>query len=448
MGGFVIVPYLRRKADLISPWTMLLLGVSIFVGIGCLEAFSMPMRFPGLQWFESTRTEVNRYIFWTTTFLAALFVTYYYDPVSRKLANGTLSKWPPPSTPVLLLTLSGCLALIALYWATASLHLAFIGPALLNISHKAMLFACVFSMILWYRNKVNPVWLITFIAVFIAMCMFSMLMAHGRRMLLSVFMVPVLVVYYYDVRNWKPTKGMAAVGVAVVSIFVLNLMYSSIRHYDWQTKEQRSAAGIVKQIQGIGEKDWFERFANNSLFHFSQQVVHYALVTDHFVTTGRLEPQPFNTFKFFVAYPIPRRLWPEKPQILGIILPRDILGRSTNWGTGIAGHAAFEGGWIVAALFGYIGGAAMRLFGDAIRRQPTNPFLIAMFATASTHILAWPRGDLAIMTLEIVECYFFAIGFGIVGRILFGTQRSAVSPAVVNRHVRFAYRSSALGRDG
>ena len=125
----------------------------------------------------------------------------------------------------------------------------------------------------------------------------------------------------------------------------------------------------------------------------------YFLLTDRFVTTGLLEPKPFNTFKFFLTYPIPRSLYPDKPEGLGSVITRQVLKKTTTWGTGVAGHAAYEGGIIIAIMFGYLAGFGCRIFDDPLWRQPTNPFLIAMLAAAAMQLIAFAylysvkRGD-------------------------------------------------------
>jgi hypothetical protein len=81
----------------------------------------------------------------------------------------------------------------------------------------------------------------------------------------------------------------------------------------------------------------------------------------------------------------------------------------------------------VAALYAYLAVFGVRMIDDPMRRQPMNPFLLSILATASTHILAWPRGDLANMTIEVAQCFLFAIILGIVGRFFFGTERAAAS---------------------
>jgi hypothetical protein len=423
-GGLIVIPYLRGKADLISAWSILLLGIGIFLGLGCFEAATIPLRTMGLEWFAPSPQEVAWFIAANTLFLITLLATYYYDPISRAVAARCLNNWPPMSTSVLLFVVILCFVLAMALMSTSLLSILFVGQVVVNVSHKAMVFTSLFSLVLWYRNRLNPVWLALFVAVFCSMCIMGILAGHGRRMLLSVLMVPVVVVYYYHVRRWRPTRGMLAVAVGALALFALELMYDSMRHFDWQQKQERTAASVVQQIRNIGSSNWMEKFARNRLFHFSQQTVHYSLVADHFVRSGALQPKLFNTFKFFLAYPIPRAIWPEKPQVLGVIIVRDFAGVGKNWGPGIAGQSAYEGGLIVAVMFGYLGAFGARLFVDPLQRQPTNPFLLAMLASAGPHILGWPRGDLSNFTIDIAECVFFTIALGILCRILFGTDKT------------------------
>ncbi len=65
---------------------------------------------------------------------------------------------------------------------------------------------------------------------------------------------------------------------------------------------------MLLQVEKLGERHWFEHFAKNRLFYFSQQVVHYSLLTDRFVATGELKPHPLNTLMILISYPIPRKV--------------------------------------------------------------------------------------------------------------------------------------------
>jgi hypothetical protein len=301
--------------------------------------------------------------------------------------------------------------------------------------------------VLWYRNRLNLLWLGLFIFVLLTTGFLAILASGGRRLVLSVFLAPVLVFYFYQARNWRPAKSIGIFAIAMAGIFCLSLMYSTIRHFDrrgeFAQQRERSAARALEAVKGIGGMGWLEHFRNDMLWSLSQHVVHYGMLTDRFVSMDRLEPQPLNTFKFILVYPIPRRMWRDKPESLGRIITHQVLGRTTTWGTGVAGHAAFEGGLIVAAMFGYMAAFGIRFFDDPLRRQPTNPFLIAMLAAAAMHIVAWPRGDLAVMTFEVAECLFFTVALGIGGRFLFGTDKSWLLSRMAVPRGRVVYQAHA-----
>jgi hypothetical protein len=162
-SGFILIPYLRGKADLISAWNFLLLGIAIFVGFGGIEAAQSPMRFQGLDWFQPTKAEVNWYIAATTIFLITLFAAYYFDPLSRKIAARTFNNWPPISNGVLLFTFAICCVFVALSQIGSLMGATFFGPFLLKVALKSFVFATVFSFVLWYRQKVKIIWLVLFI---------------------------------------------------------------------------------------------------------------------------------------------------------------------------------------------------------------------------------------------------------------------------------------------
>jgi hypothetical protein len=310
-----------------------------------------------------------------------------------------------------------------------------------------MVFACVFSFLLWFRNRVNLAWLGLFIGVLMCTALLAILASGGRRLVLSVFLGPVLVFYFYRAREWKPIKSIAIVSVAMLGIFCLSLIYSTIRHFDRRGElaheRDRSASRALEAISNVGGWGWLEHFMNDALWSLSQHTVHYGMLADHYVRHGDLEVQPLNTFKFMAVYPIPRRIWQNKPESLGRVITHKVLGRTTTWGTGVAGHSAYEGGLIVAVMFGYMAAFGIRFFDDPLLRQPTNPFLIAMLAAAAMHIIAWPRGDLAVMTFEVAECFFFTLALSWIGRFFFGTDKSWIVNRMAIPRGRAAYQAPA-----
>jgi hypothetical protein len=440
--GLIIIPFLRGKSELLSAWNMLLGGIVVFIGFGSIEAAFSPTRFHGLQWFQPTPQEVSKYVLYSTLFLASLLFFYYFDPFSKAVAARSFNKWPPISTGLLLTVVMTCFVLAIAGRISTLQRITFLGSALTNASHKAMLFACVFSFILWYRQRINVVWLGLFLAVFLSMGTLSIVASGGRRLLMSVFLVPVLVIYYYQARYWKPTKSLALVGVGALCVLLVGIVYATIRHFDRRgEKVDRTASAVVEHLKNANVSVAVEKFTSDFLFAFGQQNVHYAMLIDELINTGRVEDKPFNTFKFLASYPIPRRVWKNKPLPLGRFVGTDIIpmfarNQGVRWGCGIAGQSTYEGGLIAVLLFSYLATFCVRLLDDPLRRQPTNPFLLAMLAAASFHVVAWPRGDLGIMSIEIIECYVFTFAIALCGRFLFGRDRavSAMLPLYVSNN--------------
>ncbi|MCP4836756.1 MAG: hypothetical protein GY895_18550, partial [Phycisphaera sp.] len=73
-----------------------------------------------------------------------------------------------------------------------------------------------------------------------------------------------------------------------------------------------------------------------------------------------------------------------------------------NWGPGIIGNAFHDGGLWMAAIYGLVVGGVFRIFDDLLRRQPSNPWLIAMLAAMSPKLVAYSRGDIAVYTVELL----------------------------------------------
>lgn len=439
-GLFIIIPYFRGKSDLLTAWCILLAGMAMYTGAGCAEVRYGDWPWPKLQWFQPTRHEVQWYMLTSATFIAALILCYYYNPFAKAIASRRLRKWPPLNGSVYFFVLAFCGAAAVLSFVMP--RTTFIGLVTAQLSHKAVVFACVFSFMLWYQNRINVVWLMLFVGVFLAAAMFSMVVFSGRRLLLSVLLGPVLCVYWRQARYWKPRNCLAILTLATMLILSVSVVYSSFRWFSrGPTHQERTARSVLEQIRALATReDLFEGLLANKLHYFSQWSVHYSLLTKRYVDIGRVEPKPLNTLAFLASYPIPRYTWAGKPETIGITLVRDVVGdRSTNWGVGIPGHIAYEGGILALLLYALLIAFGIRLLDDPLRAQPTNPFLISMHAAALPHVIAIPRGDIGIMTIETVECFIFAALLGIACRLLFGTERSDSPGRIFASPVAYGY---------
>ncbi len=447
MAWTIIAPYLRGTSDLLTAWNLFLLGSAMFIGMGCFEVAVTPLHWKQLQWFQPTKAEANWYIMANTLFFTTIFLSYYLNPLTRALPARCLNKWPPDTVPVTLFVLVCCYFTIVGYLLFR--NSVFLGPLMLNLSHKATVFASVFSFLLWYRNRLNLAWFFLFIGVLVAACLYSMVVFTGRRLLLSVLVAPVVCVYWSHVRYWRPTRAVAFMCVAGLLIFVSALIYSSFRWFSvGRYAVERNTANVVQKLkEQVKGRNWIESFVSNKLHYFAQYATHYSLLTQRYVANGQLTPKPFNSLVFIAAYPIPRRIWPDKPLTVSEYLVHEIVGeRGTNWGLGIAGHGAYEGGLLAVIIYGFLWSFGIRFIDDPLKRQSTNPFLLSIFATCAPHVLGWSRGDIAIVTIECLECFFFAGILSIAARVLFGTVRRARPLGTYPPGSRLVYdaRSSAI----
>src|SRR6185295_3927300 len=94
-GLLMVVPYMRRRADAITAWNLLLLGCFLFIGVANLEVVYGDFHWPELKWFQPSVSDVDKYIFGQFVFLTTLIVCYYWIKLPRTIASHFLNKWPP-----------------------------------------------------------------------------------------------------------------------------------------------------------------------------------------------------------------------------------------------------------------------------------------------------------------------------------------------------------------
>jgi hypothetical protein len=421
LSCFIAIPYFRGKSDLLTGWNGLLMGLINFIGLGSIAVKYIPgLAWRQLDWFQPSVKEVQWYMLATSTFIATLLLAYYYNSPAKKFAENRLRKWPEV-TPVLTLFVIAC-CFVFQCAAIVCQTSVFFGPVTFNLAWIGAPAACVFSFSLWNRSRSNLVWLSLFIGVFLWTVLYSMVMSGGRRLVLSAFLGPITCLYWDQVRYWRPSRAIIATGLAAVFVIAVSGVYSKFRYYEGK---QRTASGVVQQLRQVRERgNWLGVIMQDRLDYFAQSTGHYSLLTQRWVAQNVLPPVPLNTLRFLAVYPVPRRFWPNKPEIIGVKITRDAVGvRTTNWGVGIAGHGAYEGGIPALILYAILLAAFMRLIDEPLRLQPNNPFLQYILASAFPHIVAIPRGDLGGMTLEVALSVLYAVILGVTCRIIFGTQQ-------------------------
>lgn len=435
LGLFIVIPYLRRKTDLPTCWNALLLGLISFTGIGSV-AVKYSSLGGWLEWFQPTAKEVQWYMLAITAFIVTLLAAYYLNLPAKTFAQKQLRTWPELSAPLTIFVLGFCFVVVVA--SVVFQHSTFLGPVTINLAVVGVPAACVFSFELWRRHRLNFFWLMLFIAVMMTTSVYAMIISGGRRLLLSLFLGPLLCLYWSHIRYWRPSRSLMAIGLGTILILAISVVYSNFRWYNLGTGESRTASGVIKQLRAVASGgNIFDAFLKNQLQYLSQDNGQFSLLTERYVAQRELTPVPLNTLLFLISYPVPHRVWKDKPEVVGLKITRDVVGVSTNWGIGIAGHGAYEGGILALMLYAVLLAFFMRILDEPLQMQPGNPFLIYIQAGAIPQVMGIPRGDLGIMTKEAIQCILFAYILGLVCRLFFGARTIALPAAQAHLQYRF-----------
>jgi hypothetical protein len=420
----ILVPYLRGKSDAVTAWNIVLLGGALFVGVGCLSVAYGDFHWPELQWFQPTKSDVQQYILGTIVFYLTMFVTYFIFSWPKRLSANFLNKWPPPTLAVLIFSLIifGIIALATPF----TRNVVFVGSLLINISHKALVFGVVFSFCHWYQNKRQLPFFFLFLGVFVIAALNAMVVFGGRRLLLSVAVAPLICMYWLHWRYSSPKKNLVRLGLATFLALAVTAFYSTFRHFDSKGDTQRTVSTTVQAMKGASAEKALKAVTNNAFFYFSQYCAHYSLLTIHLIDNEQVQVEPLHSVIYWVTYPVPRAIFPNKPEPLSLRLVSDVLRMPyrTNWGLGIVGTGYHEGGLAVIMLYALLIVLGCRLIDDALVRQPNNPFLLGILCTASPHLAALIRGEFSTLSTDIVESFVFAWGLGLLARFFYGTSRA------------------------
>jgi hypothetical protein len=239
------------------------------------------------------------------------------------------------------------------------------------------------------------------------------MIGSGRRTLLSVILAIPITYYWIRLRS-LPSYGSI---IKIMAFGFLGLLlvtaYSGLRHRDRKEGSDRDVTFALDSIAllpgRISNASNLTEMAQDQVL--GQRAVEFSLLAKKTYYDSFKGVSYFQTLIDVLVAPVPRGLWPDKPEGLGKRLPIDVRAPTrATWGPGIVGHGFHDGGYWVLALYGVMLGFGLRVLDEYLRNDPANPFLIGIFASISTHLIGWTRGDCATFTVQTIS--------GIVGGIL------------------------------
>lgn len=407
----ITVPYLRRQRDLLTTWTLFLLGSACFVGLSGIGTTRFPDRL-----VTNYTADYLWFFAGVITFYLTLWLTYKYFKWPRRAAGRHFRKWPKMSNPVLFVLMPLCLVM--------SLGLLFppqvqgLGQIVANVGKYGSVYGTVFMLILWVRQPLNPLFICLLIGVSGYSFALSTVSGSGRREMVAVLAAFPTVLYWLKYRYTNRAKTLSVVLLlGFISVVLLNA-YSTVRH----NRDLRSLSTAAAMIQEL-PKHLTDSTGMAQML--GQDAVDASLLSIHVYRTDKwegFEVSPFHTLFYILVNPIPRVFWENKPEALGTTLPRDTRKWSggENWGPGIVGHGFHEGGLYVLVIYAFMVGTVLRFCDELLARQPNNPYLLGMLATCSGQIVAWPRGDIAVFTMQIISGVIAGFLLAAIARVFFG----------------------------
>jgi len=413
----VLVPWLRRKRDLMTSWNLFLLGAVNFAGLSAIQTGSTQWhRYGSFDGGDILRYLVGSICFWVTVFLV-----YYLAKFPRQIGASRLRKWANPSTPAVLFAIGLC-ALMTLGNVYVP-QVQFLGQIAGTFGGNAPMIMLALALFLWHRRRWNPFWLAGVVLAFIWAGYLGISAGSGRRNFMSAICTVPLCFYWL---SWRyKSLGRVVVpmllGAAMVGVGVIGLSLARSVNIRASGRFELATTKVIiapTQLMEHGSK-WASFLGGDA--------TEAGLTAVNLYTKWKPREQvPFFTLYYILAQPIPRAWWPEKPRALGETLPLDTGWVSkygpVSWGASIVGHCYQEGGWYMAIFYGLLFGAAFRFFDEILVRNASNPFVLGILGTASSHIVGLSRGDMSLFCSLILGICLTCLLLSFVTRMIFGTK--------------------------
>lgn len=419
----VVVPYIRRRNDLMTPTNFFLGGALVFVGVSAIDSAVNPWVLVGI--YDYTREDYRSYILMASAFFLAFYVAHrHLRRTAGTIANRMFVKWPPVRRDVL--TFMIFMAVLFSFGVVFRPPIVGLAQIIFHVATKATAIAIVIAFLAWHRDRANPFWQMALLGCFVLAIVMGVMSGGGRRTILSAMVALPIAWYWVIGRNRiRPITVLAWLSVIGVSLFFVISAYSLVRRSgkaqgndrDWEF----SYRIITKFPERFGEIPWGQMLG--------QRAVECSLAAGRRYRDEQYD-NLFHSLKFLACAPIPRQLWNDprdKPEGLGRHLPRDIRARTrATWGPGIVGHGYYEGGIFVIIVYGLMAGLAFRVLDEIVYRNAQNPYVLGIFAAVSGNVIGWLRGDIATFTIQIISGVMAGLVLAYIGRFLYGSETPKV----------------------
>jgi hypothetical protein len=351
---------------------------------------------------------------------------------------GVRMRWPERVVPRLQLPVTsfGVLVSIAALLAAGVLASILGMTSYLNVlmvQFKGGLVCAALALATFYLlvRKSNPLSWVVFLGTFACAAVVSTVGEIGRRQLLGAVLAVGWMWYYYRLRERASGWMLAKLSALAVVVVVVIGTYTYVRFeasggdtrtgYDFGTRFQ--------QLRSLVTNPRLERRMVFSMF-LQDTPVNTMYVMETYPET--YEYVPFNGLVFFLGNPIPRAIWPEKPEAMGMVVQRQ-LQVGANLGIGIIGHGWVEGGWTGIVGYALFFGVLLAALDRLVRQRWENPYFMAAVGCSLGNILALARGETSLFLLLATAGFVGSAVVLALVRLVLGPVMAAAAPLVFAR---------------
>lgn len=422
IAGMIVADLVRPGGQALSWRNVFLIGYALFFCSG--PAFLASEKFAN-PYYVPTTNAIGMLAFFIPTFLIVFLVGCWLAKKMPRVSN-LIPTCRMPLSFVAVVTLVGVCMSIAVVTTAIPIE-SFLGLLLAQFRDgwlAASVGLCTYFLI---SQKKNPMALALFIVVVPIAAIISTTGSIGRRSIISVFFIAGWVTYYFYLRYRSRTTRLSLLAIGSVALVLIITVYSSFRGQFAGVDQRNRTSVIMNRVTQFKEAVLNPKIDTELLWSL--------VATDPAIYTGYLfdmvpeniAHEPFHGAIFYLSNPIPRRVWPSKPDGIGSKMQKT-LNLQFNVGPGIIGHGWYEGAAV--GVFGYaiFFGLLVGLVDGAIRKRLDQPLFIIAVGTSIGNILALPRGETSLFLLLISAGFASSMGMFIFVNLVFGKVLIAFPP--------------------
>lgn len=399
----ILVPYFNGTGELLTIRNFFLVGFTIYQITSAIISLTVPFSFDlQLVLIYKEQTAIT-YFSWVVIFEIVFLAFYRWGFGAKRLA-----KWTPVvkgETREPILWLFAFILLGVALLLRFSVFIPYVAIVANEVGTAIAAVATGLGAWIWIRRPFNPVTAAVMFAVLIAAIGISSLGIFGRRPIVAVTGCLLWGAYYARWRGLPPSQVIWKAAILGIIPIVLIAKFSATRGES--NRENTSVVTVLTKVAtGDTRRGLQDLLMGQECAAWSMHLME--------VYPEAYDYRWFHAFKYFFQFPIPRAIYPDKPDALAEIAWVDAgvtdKGAGFTIGPGILGHAASEGGLIAVVFYAAVLGLFIRYFDSVAARAPNQPFVVLPIGSSLGNLLGLPRGE--------VPNFAFEFMMGVVGSLV------------------------------